>query len=76
MRFRSSVLESVGTRSMVATAVTVFVLLWVLLFAGPVFAETPLVRALHQASTTHSILYKGHPLKENLSKYQHLPSIL
>lgn len=29
---------------MVATAVSVFVLLWVLLFAGPVFAETPLVR--------------------------------
>ena len=42
--------ESAGTRSMVATAVSAFVLFWVLLFAGPVFAETPLVRLSEQAS--------------------------
>ena len=29
---------------MIATAVSVFVLLWVLLFAGPVFEDTPLVK--------------------------------
>ena len=48
--YRSSVQESAGTRSMVATAVSAFVLFWVLLFAGPVFAETPLVRLSEQAS--------------------------
>ena len=47
--FRTMVQESTGGRTLVTSAVSVFMLLWVILFIGPLFYHLPKVRHYDQA---------------------------